>query len=100
MSTYVEIARSTNVAQRAAMAAGLSGSAEYADDYAKGGWMGVTAALRGKIKVAQVLESTILNIQVRARDPKLAVRLADALGQGFIDANMDFSRMDFTPLGG
>lgn len=92
MSTYVEIARSTNVAQRAALAVGLSGSAEYADEYAKGGWMGVTAALRGKIKVAQVLESTILNIQVRARDPKLAVRLADALGQGFIDANLDFSR--------
>lgn len=92
MSTYVEIARSENVAQRAAAAVGLTGSAEYARAYAEGGLDGVTAALRGRIKVAQVGESTILNLQVRAKDPALAVRVADALAQGFIDANLDFSR--------
>jgi tyrosine-protein kinase Etk/Wzc len=93
MSTYLEIAQSTNVAKRAVEAVGLTASAEYADEYAEAGLTAVAETLQKQMTVTKVSDSTILTIQVRARDRQLVARLADALAQGFIDANLDFSRI-------
>jgi len=89
METYQEIARSANVARRAAVAVGLTASPEYAEET---DLEAATAKLKKRITVSTVKDSTILLIQVRSTERKLAASLADAVAQAFIDANLDFSK--------
>jgi tyrosine-protein kinase Etk/Wzc len=89
METYLEVAQSTNVAARAAGKAGLRQQPEYAGAY-DGDEVVVDA--QKKVSVSLVKLSNLLVIKAQARDPRLAASLADAWAEGFIEANLDFSR--------
>jgi tyrosine-protein kinase Etk/Wzc len=89
IETYLEVARSRNVAGRAARAVSLTAQPEYAGAADFGS---AVAALRLRVSVSTVKLSNVLMVQVQARDPRLAAALADAWAQAFIDANLDLSR--------
>ena|GEM_PF-1397711 len=91
VETYMEVAKSFNVAFRAAQAVGLKDSAQFSS--AKDLTEAVEALLKGElVTVTNVKMSNVLAFNVQLQDPRLAVRLADAWAQAFIDANLDFSR--------
>src|SRR6185369_6857105 len=78
-----------NVAARAVSATSLRQQKEYADlqdDEA------AVDAVKKKINVSTVKLSNLLVIKAQSRDPQLAARLADAWAEGFIAANVDFTR--------
>jgi tyrosine-protein kinase Etk/Wzc len=90
--TYTQIAQSFNVALRAAQASDLTSYAQFASA------RDLTAAAESLLKmklvtVSNVKMSDILAFDVRVQDPVLAVRLANAWAQAFIDANLDFERI-------
>jgi tyrosine-protein kinase Etk/Wzc len=89
METYLEVAHSTNVATRAAASSNLRQQAEYSgfqsDEEA-------VAAAKTRVSTSTVKLSNLLVIKAQSRDPQFSAKLADAWGQGFIAANVDFTR--------
>jgi tyrosine-protein kinase Etk/Wzc len=95
VETYMEVARSFNVAIRAAQKSNLMAYGQFASA------TDLTAAaeslLRGEVvKVSNVKMSDILAFDVQVQDRGLAVRLANAWADAFIDANLDFERAGAT----
>jgi capsular polysaccharide biosynthesis protein len=88
VQTYVEIARSENVARNTATSLGLASRA---------GYTGLPPAelvekLRRTVTVTNVLKSNILSIKARSQDPKLAADLSNAWAASFIAVNLDLSK--------
>jgi tyrosine-protein kinase Etk/Wzc len=89
METYLEVARSINVATRAAAKVNLRtqpGYTDFSDDEE------AVAELRGRVSVVTFKLSNLMVMKAQAGTPQLAAQLADAWAAGFIDANIDFSR--------
>ncbi|HTB22784.1 MAG TPA: polysaccharide biosynthesis tyrosine autokinase [bacterium] len=89
VETYMEVAKSLNVALRVARDLDLTNTAQF------GGAKDLTAvagALINSFSVTTVEGSNILSFRVQASDRRLAARLANAWAQAFIDVNLDFNR--------
>lgn len=93
VETYMEVARSFNVARRAAESVDLTDTVQFssAKDLTS-----ATESLLKLVTITNVKMSNILSFHVEVQDRELAVRLADALAQAFIDANLDFQRSGAT----
>jgi capsular exopolysaccharide synthesis family protein len=92
IETYMEIARSFNVAIRAAQAVDLKASAQFASAKSLSS-AAESLVKRGLVTVSNIKQSDVLEFDVRVQDPVLAVNLANAWSQAFIDANLDFERI-------
>jgi len=91
VETYMEVARSFNVAERAAEASGLTASAQFAS--AKDVTAAAEMLLTGdKVRVNNVKMSNVLSFVIQVQDPQLSVRLANAWAKSFIDTNLEFNR--------
>jgi tyrosine-protein kinase Etk/Wzc len=91
VETYMEEARSFNVAYRAAQDAGLTSTAQFSSAHDLSDAV-ETLLKGGMVNVTNVKLSNILDFTVQVQDPQLAVRLADAWAQAFIGVNLDFAR--------
>jgi tyrosine-protein kinase Etk/Wzc len=95
VETYMEVARSFNVAMRAARAVSLTSAEQFSE------YKDITEAAEVLLKkelvtVTNVKMSNILVFHVQVQDPQLAVNLANAWAQAFIDTNLDFQRIGAT----
>jgi tyrosine-protein kinase Etk/Wzc len=90
IATFVEVAKSDNVATRLARKVRLTAQPEYAE---LGDLESAVDALKDNLDVQAVKLSNILTLSVKSQDPQLAARMADAYAAGFIEANLDFSRV-------
>jgi capsular exopolysaccharide synthesis family protein len=88
IETYVQLAQSKTVAERTIQSLRLDLRPEFAG-LSK---TRLTTLLLNSIQVESLKESDFLNIRARARDPQLAVDLANAWAQNFIQENLDLSR--------
>jgi tyrosine-protein kinase Etk/Wzc len=89
VETYMEVAKSFNVAIRAAWATDLTDTAQFGSSK---NLTVVAQALLKDVTVTNVKDSDILAFHVQIADRALSVRVANAWAQAFIDANLDFER--------
>ena len=87
VQTYVEICRSSNVAQRAVSILKLAALKENAGKSD----IEIGKGLLDQITVTNVLKSNIISINAKSGEPKQAAALANAWADSFIAANLDLS---------
>lgn len=90
VETFVEVAKSENVAGRVAKTLNLAQREDF--QKAEMTTQGLVDALQKIVQVANVKKSNVLSMTAQSKDPQLAADLANAWADAFIAVNLDLSR--------